>query len=345
MSKSDDVVLIHVSDLHIGSCRFAFDYLKRTHTMLLEILRVVTSHSAAIKIVVIAGDLFDTKSLKEPERNLGIWFLTQLIDAGVEIVLINGNHDYYSESVTMLHGLVHLQKLSRGLLHVVVSDPAVINLKAAGISFLCVPCQQDLTTKALRNILTGLRKKAKYETCYGVVHEAISGSMTDTKHVMKTRCSLDPLDGIQGILCGDIHKQQRLAPGVWYSGSPYQTNYRDAPDKGILLWTPGQIDPVPVMLDAVPQLVRVKSEAELRKYENTNHSVKYTGPRVTIDAPNVVSNFNLDLIEATTALVAETTERVRHSVLEGLKTFLAKEGLNEKEVKRGYRIAKAEAHR
>lgn len=330
---SKDLASFHIADLHIGSCRSIHKYLDRTRTMCSSIQEVVARHDVKNKVLVIAGDLLDGKTPTEEERRIALDFVLWFAARKIHVVLINGNHDYFDEQGTTMIDMFHsIKAVEKKYLHVVTNDPAVVDLDEYGVSYLCVPCRQNLTTKKLQKIIENLYSKAhNQDCCYGVVHEALSGSMANAKHVMKTECGIPVIKSVKGIMLGDIHLRQKLSDGVWYCGSPIMTKFNDSKDKGMLVWYPKQVDPEVVLLPNVPKLIEITDPKKIKKYENTKHAVKYTGrERVEVSAPNIAVHPNLKAITE-----VQTTQRVvektKHSVLIGLREFLLKDGLSDDE--------------
>lgn len=301
----------------------------------------VEAHTSKHRVLVLAGDLLDGKTPTEAERKIALDFVLWFVARRIHVVMINGNHDYFDEQgITMIDMFHSIKAVEHKYLHVVTNNPGVVDLDDCGVSYLCVPCRQNLTTKKLQKILEKLFSRAKYpDCCYGVVHEALSGSIANAKHVMKTDCGVPVMKSIRGIMLGDIHLRQKLSDGVWYCGSPIMTKFNDSKDKGMLAWTPDQVDPDVILLPDVPKLIEITDPRKLKKYENTKHAVRYTGrERVEVTAPNVAVHPNLRAVTEiqTTQRVVEKT---KHSVLLGLREFLIAEGLNEDEVDEAYRLA------
>ena len=332
--KSASFEIVHTGDIHVGACRSVFDYLNRHKTALQEIIDLVAAKVAAgINVAVaLGGDLADRKNMSEEERDLIMWFVVELVRLGVHVIIINGNHDFYNEDgLTMIHPLHTMQKLCPKKLHVVVDNPDVVDIPELDLSFLCIPCHLDLTTKRLRNMLDKLEKKAKCRYRYGLVHEAINGSIANDNHKMSTKCDI-PETKLDGILLNDIHRCQRVGRAAWYSGSPLQIKSNEDPEKGVLVWKCGIEDPELVLLRSVPKIIEVKTEKMLRKLEGTKHSVTYVGKkRIESDAVNVRMQPNLKTIQKkidVTDAVAEVSE----NVVEGLGDALKADGLTDEEI-------------
>lgn len=355
ISHANDVLVFHTADLHIGSCRNIYDYLNRARIMCMQIIEVVKKTPGKHKVVVIAGDLMHGKSPTEPERILAFDFILGLLETGAYVVMVNGNHDFYNEDgVTMIDTIQMISKLSSNKLHVVTNTPRVVDIAEAKASFLCVPCRQNLTTKKLRRILKDLSESAQYGLRYGVVHEAISGSVEKNNYVLKTNCEIPEHGGIEGLLLGDIHIRQKVGDRAWYCGNPYQTRYNDGKDKGILIWRPGQEDPEVVLLKNVPRLIETSDPDKVKKFENTKHSVRYVGSKhIETTAINVTSIPNLKAVTARSKFGDEQPddgsdeglETVSCSALTGLREFLKAEGLDDSEIEEGYALTDTEINK
>lgn len=338
--------IVHTGDLHTGACRFAYDYLKRHAAVFKGILEYVRArlHAGKNVIVVIAGDLLDRKTITEDERNIALRFVVSLVKLKVHVVVINGNHDFYNEDgVTMIHPLHIMQSLCPKYLHVVTTNPDVVNIKELDVSFVCIPCQQDLTTKKLLGLVTAQLPKASCSRRYGVVHEAINGSIASDNHVMKTGCDLPDI-GLDGILLGDIHKAQRIGKSAWYCGSPLQVKSNEDPYKGFLLWKSGVEDPELVILKNVPRIITVTSEKQLRKYENTKHTVKYVGKkRVESEAVNVSIQRNLkSMVQKMNKKIADKVLDVTNNVTDGLEDWLKHKGAEPDDIEEALGIVENE---
>jgi hypothetical protein len=196
----------------------------------------IIAHPNPRKIANIVGDVYDRKNITEEERNLFLDFVTRLLLAGVVVIIINGNHDFYVEGLTLLEPLRYLARLNKNL-HVVLGKPARIDVY--GIGFGCIPCQQNLTTEQLSAIAQRLYKQQPVDTFYMVVHEAVYGAMN---HRQTWRAKSDKylkipkLDFVTGWMLGDIHKRQKIAENAYYSGPPIQIKSDEDPRGGILEW-------------------------------------------------------------------------------------------------------------
>ena len=89
--KGENMILAHISDLHLGKRLYDFSMLEDQRYILKEILRIVRQEKA--DGLLIAGDIYD-KSVPSAEAvQLADEFLTQAAGLGIPVFLISGNHD------------------------------------------------------------------------------------------------------------------------------------------------------------------------------------------------------------------------------------------------------------
>lgn len=85
------MILLHLSDLHIGKRVNEYSMLEDQKYILDEILKVISEKK--VQIVLISGDIYD--KAVPPAEAVAVLdeFLTKLMDCHVEVFMISGNHD------------------------------------------------------------------------------------------------------------------------------------------------------------------------------------------------------------------------------------------------------------
>lgn len=82
---------MHLADLHIGKKVNGFSMLKDQRFVLEQVLEI--ARSQRLDGVILAGDIYD-KSLPAGEAvQLLDWFLTEMVNLGLEVYMVSGNHD------------------------------------------------------------------------------------------------------------------------------------------------------------------------------------------------------------------------------------------------------------
>ena len=82
---------LHTADLHIGKSRTLPDYLERQELMLDGIYK--TAGDNDIDVVLMAGDIFESKNIRWNEQQMFLEKLFKYDALGFTTVVCNGNHD------------------------------------------------------------------------------------------------------------------------------------------------------------------------------------------------------------------------------------------------------------
>ena len=351
-----DVAIFHTADLHSGAFRFLPNYLDRTITAFTNITKVVLASQATTRILVIAGDLYDRKNITEAERNAVLDFVTKLVGAGVHVVIINGNHDFYTEEHTLLEPFKFMARLNPNL-HVVLDDPGLV--RVGDIAFGCVPCQQHLSTERLEGYAKSLYAEAnKPAQFYMVVHEAIFGAVNHRrtwKADGDKYLKIPALSFVTGWMLGDIHEAQEILPNARYSGAPLQIKSDESERCGILQWAGSKARRIIIPTPGF----RMTDDIEVAKtMAAEGHIVRYIGDRSAL-APEDVKSLPVSVVltgdmaaialdvdaasnDAALALASGNSaagDDNEYDLITPLPFFLAREGLNEEQQARGVDFA------
>jgi len=234
---------VHAADLHLGSLRGVKTVsqeakLTRYAAALIRVFEIAREQGA--EAVVIAGDVFDHKNIKPKVRDL---FLRTLLDySDLQVLIINGNHDVLEDDYTSLHFLSLLQNRQR-LPHVTLAEVTPRTTMVAGCLFILVPFVGD--SKVFRKRVKHLVKTAcassavkKSTPVVVVAHEMIANSKDDAGwQAKRSGFKLPKLKRVTYWALGDIHRRQSIEGmrNAWYAGPPMQCNFKESPDKGVLL--------------------------------------------------------------------------------------------------------------
>ena len=97
------VKILQTGDIHVGECRSLANYLDRHKQVLDEITQVATQHD----FLIIAGDIFHTKTVSNEEKFLVDYWFSALEKLNISTFIVSGNHDHLYGSVTHLDGYSH----------------------------------------------------------------------------------------------------------------------------------------------------------------------------------------------------------------------------------------------
>ncbi len=286
------MLILHTADLHVGDSRNLPGYLDRQRAMLYGLTVAATSYG--VRLMLICGDIFDSKYLRPRERDLLLEWLLHNDGAaerqGFDVIIQNGNHDELEDGYTHLRGYSLMAgdgRLRRT--HVVESNPKMLgpfdgtyvavvpsgNYKNGGLNDVVSALR---TTLDMKLEAKGLSRDYKV---VAMVHEAIVGAVNELGNYRVPRGPRVDPGLVDYWALGDIHKPyQQIAANAWYPGSPIQHDFGDlSPDRGCLvvdLDRPG--DPIKHAIEGVvPLLTLEKIPAEW-----PDAIVRYRGPALEI---------------------------------------------------------------
>ena len=283
------------SDWHLGSLRRALPdtYLERADKALRELF--ATAEKLGIWLIVIAGDLFDHKSVRDAERNYLLRLIEQYDRAGFRIIVLSGNHDVLSnDGVTSLHPL---GILSRRLTNTTVAEtPTLIHVDHEGekIPFALIPPikRHDLSDAAgLATIQTQL-KAWKVKDAVAVTHLTAIGSITESGYKMPDGCPVES-KRVRVWNLGDIHHRQQVAENAWYPGNPLNHKFGERGPKGALIVDYHKASVKPVDFTAASRLLTVtaRDKRDVEKLENLPDYFRIRAPygaKLGAAPPNVL---------------------------------------------------------
>lgn len=269
---------IHTADLHIGKSRTLPDYLERQELMLDGIYKVAKDRG--IKLVLMAGDIFESKNIKWEEQHLFMEKLFEYDAKGFTTVICNGNHDELSTGVSHMWLPAMVEKAG-GLkrTYIVDGEPRVINLPDLDIAVIPV-VNNNMETRELAAAVTRMWHGTSEDERPFVVmlHATISGANTDIGYNISGGPRIPDLSFVDYWAVGDIHRSQEIGHNAWYSGSPIQHDFGDHQPKGVLV-VEAEKDGNPttelVELEGIKTLVTI---TELPEEWPTDCYIRYLGP-------------------------------------------------------------------
>ncbi|MBW6457484.1 MAG: exonuclease SbcCD subunit D [Trueperaceae bacterium] len=243
------VRLLHTADWHLGKRLRDFPLLEEQAAVVAQVVEL--ARTLRPDALVVAGDVFDT-AVPGVEA-LRVWAnaLEALVDAGVPVVAISGNHDQ-AERLGHLGGLaaragVHLRTdLATVATPVVLGHVAVYGLpftrpvrvrSAFGLDAERVPDGDDAA--ALRflsaQVLAAHRAERPDLVPVAVAHAFVEGAGREDEGEDAIAVGgtgavpADVFDGFAYVALGHLHGRRSLAGGrVRYAGSLYPTSFAEA---------------------------------------------------------------------------------------------------------------------
>lgn len=228
---------IHCADIHTGAPAYVPDNLERTEKVVHAIFSIAAERD--IKTVVIAGDLFDLAYPTNEQCHFMERTLLGYDAAGFHIIAISGNHDLIDQrGETAIRYLDIMYE--QGRFHNSVITERTVYHQIDDTIFILLVHKPKLFKSTLAEAINNLKNcsiELDYKNVVVVAHELIKGSFLDNNCQSKHGEELDNQNSpfITYYAFGDVHKQQKIGPRAYYSGSPYQTKFGEEPRKGILI--------------------------------------------------------------------------------------------------------------
>lgn len=178
-------------------------------------------------LLVIAGDLYDGTW---NDYGTGLYFTQQmgvLRDAGIEVVLVSGNHDAESEITASLVLPPNVHRLD-------VVAPESLVLDDLG----CVVHGQGYVTRDItENLARHYPSRIAGLTNIGVLHTAVTGA---EGHALYAPCTPAELSALRYdyFALGHVHTRQAVNEGefpAWFSGNLQGRTIRETGPKGVLI--------------------------------------------------------------------------------------------------------------
>ncbi|MDO4464810.1 MAG: exonuclease SbcCD subunit D [Bacillota bacterium] len=253
---------LHVSDLHIGKVVNDFSMLEEQRFILDQISGMAVANK--VEAVVIAGDIYDRAIPPGEAVTLFDAFLTGLVRAKIQVVMISGNHDS-PERISFGGRLFDAQGV-----HIAgVAEEALTRVKIEGeesiTEFVLLPFIKSAkagaanSAEAVEKLLdryweeekaarveTGAYKNRVLVTHYFVTDAGREPELSDSETTIHVG-GLDNVDaslftGFDYVALGHIHKPQQIGDHpVWYAGSLLKYSFGEVTQsKCALLVTMGE---------------------------------------------------------------------------------------------------------
>jgi DNA repair exonuclease SbcCD nuclease subunit len=191
--------------------------------------------------LVIAGDIFHSRGNLNPEVLNPVQSAFQrILDSGVSIYMIPGNHDLVGNETTELGSAI--QTLSStfseaGEIRVYNKPTLVENIKAGDTCFAFVPWHSTTEgmLKAAKKLALDARQKGIIEHTDLFIHAGIDGVLTDMPDHGLSASKLSDL-GFRNVFAGHYHHHKDMGKGVYSIGASTHHTWKDVNTKaGFLL--------------------------------------------------------------------------------------------------------------
>lgn len=226
--------ILHLADLHIDA-DFSSEnielksYVRFEKFKMLDKINLYMSDNN-IQMLILAGDIYD--SLKPEARIIYAFndFLKKILDKGVEVVLVNGNHDYWLDEKHFSH-LLHYKNF-KPIIHDIKTE---LNLKVLDEELVIHACGYDIRNPNKRSINCYSPKKDS-KIHIGVMHGVIDGNYDLDKkpYLPMSKNEVEYLN-YDYFALGHVHRELDITKRCMYSGGFYPRYFGDYASYGGVL--------------------------------------------------------------------------------------------------------------
>jgi len=241
---------LQTGDIHVGRNRLSLGEAgsnERSSRLLDTLYRVARDNKCSG--VLITGDIFDTKSVTNAERELVAAKLSMYAGRdGIATYVIAGNHDQTTRGSGNLDYLAEIAKTGEvANLHVSFAVQDVVwESPEPGLSIIGAPCEKSEDQFWVEEYVSKLPKDQQF---IFMGHGTIKGCMRNDagyrpdeakdKKLSLTKAA-ESAPNVIWWAYGDIHKRQKLptlpkGSNGWYAGSPIQMDFGETADRGVVI--------------------------------------------------------------------------------------------------------------
>lgn len=264
--KENCMKFLHTGDLHIGKKIFEQSLLEDQKVILDQIEKI--AYANEVDAVLIAGDVYDRSVPSTEAVKLLDDFLTRLVDRGIKVIMISGNHDSpervaFADRILEKKGLYIAGTYRDCLKTVTLTDdygpveivcmpfvkPAQVNAtnSAEAVEKMLTTDQQEKAAKAVPSPTRSVLITHYFVVGDGGEAPELSDSESDINVGGLDSVPAGLFHDFDYVALGHIHKPQKIGKGeIYYAGSPLKYSFSEA--KGsksvnlVTLKAPGEVE-------------------------------------------------------------------------------------------------------
>lgn len=275
---------VHTADLHLDT---SYPHDKTYHGESVRMNDTFSNFEAAVdwalekdvEAFFIAGDVFNRPSIPKDLVVRFVRSLSPLVKDGVQVYIITGQHDMFSNGTTSLSLLREVldewgttdlvtvidngwakRELPWKKDVVVRSEPSYVWM---------VPFSADIK-KHLKEAVEDVKATVAADKIL-LVHTAFTGSVVGSQeHVLVTQIDPQIAKHFDIVLAGDIHKRQRLGQKIYYPGSLIRQNFGERDYEVGFNWFDEDVKASPIKITLVDRLyvvIDINGDYDLERVE------------------------------------------------------------------------------
>ncbi len=297
--------ILHTSDWHLGQV-FKGRSREEEHQKFLDWLFDILREQK-IDTLIVAGDIFD--SYNPPNYALKMYhqFLAKLINLNINVFIIAGNHDSISTlevSKDILEALnIHIITTGENIDDVIFEFEDVVICAVPFLrekvikttSLQLSKIEQELN-EGIKNYYEEVYNKAKKynKKIIATGHLSVSGALFSESEREVYIGKIKTIDksifkNFDYVALGHIHKPQKIADNIYYSGSPIPLSFSEKEDKRVLI-----IDEEikEIKIPTFKKLIELKGNFE--EVKEAISKIKDKNPFVKIELNENISSTKID---------------------------------------------------
>lgn len=309
------MVFLHLSDLHLGRRLYDVSLLPDQQTILQQILKLLDGKKA--DAVLLAGDIYDKPVPSAEAVRLLDWFLTELSERNIPVLLVSGNHD---SAERLAFGA---KLLDRGGVYVspvleTVTEPVVLRDAYGPVHVYLLPFVKPVHvrrvfpeaeiedyTQAVETVIKAWSPDPAVRNVL-VAHQLVTGGVRSESETLSIG-GLDDVDAsvfepFDYVALGHLHKAQTVfRDTISYCGTPLAYSFSEEEQKSVTwveLGEKGQVSvtqtkltpqhPVRTVKGTFEELLEGQSEDYLRIVLLDEDDIPYAMPRLRTRYPNLL---------------------------------------------------------
>lgn len=235
--------LLHTGDLHIGKKVHELSMIEDQKYILNQIYELAVAEQ--VDVLLIAGDVYDRSVPPTEAVSLLDDFLTKLIEAGIPVIMISGNHDSpervaFADRILEKRGLYIAGNYCSPLKTVTLED------EFGPVTIVCMPFVKPAVTgnttgeQAVMQMLSELPMTLDGNRRHVLLtHFFVTGEQGETPELSDSESDVNVggLDNVSAglfgafdyVALGHIHRPQHIGQGnVYYAGAPLKYSFGEA---------------------------------------------------------------------------------------------------------------------
>ncbi|QIG75670.1 DNA repair exonuclease subunit 1 protein [Rhizobium phage RHph_Y2_17_1] len=226
---------VAISDLHAHKwstfSTYTADGVNGRLQIILDELMRAAQHAKSIgaEFMVCAGDILHVRGSIDPEvLNPLQAVVKEILDMGIDIFAIPGNHDLAGKDTTALGNAINTlaETKSENANFYVMNEAIMFHIKGQLIGFVPYRMTRELLLKDLEKLTT----MTGYQDADVFIHAGIDGVLPNMPdHGLTGEILAD--FGFRNVFAGDYHNHKQVVPGVWSIGATTHQTWGDVASK------------------------------------------------------------------------------------------------------------------